>query len=189
MIERLQEAMNGLDLLVDRTVQGDHSDAELREEALRWEREDVGDSGKLAEMAISMLELQLAEQAMSSGFADDSEETERSRALQKIKSALIPEPEDMRPRESPLNPAYQVRVPEAKGFRVGVSQGIITPEEYGWHISVSNPHRYPTFDELLAAASLVQGASAMWAMVPLQSNVGGIASNVVHLFERPPINE
>jgi hypothetical protein len=28
----------------------------------------------------------------------------------------------------------------------------------------------------------------MWALVPLQENMEGIVSFVVHLFERPPIN-
>jgi hypothetical protein len=188
VIERLQEAVDGLDSLVDRTVRGDHSDAELREEMLHWEREDAGGSGKLAETAISLLEYQLAEQGISAEDLHGSEEAERSRALQRLKAALMPEPEDMLPREAPLDPAYQERFPQARGFTVGTAQGIMSPEEYGWHISVSHPERYPTWEELQAAASLLEGAPAMWAMVPLQENVGGIASNVVHLFERPPIS-
>lgn len=188
MIDRLQGAVEGLDSLVGRTIGGDYSDTELREEVLRWEREDAGNSGKLAEIAISLLELQLAERGASSGYSADSEETERLRALQRLKGALMPEPEDMLPREAPLNPAYQQQVPQARGFRVGVAQGIITPEEHGWHISVSHPDRFPTWDELRAASSLVQGAPAMWARVPVEEEVGRIASNVVHLFERPPID-
>ncbi len=189
MIERLQKAIDGLDPLVDRTVRGDHSEAELRDEVLRWEREDAEGNGRLSEMAISLMELQLANQGLPAEDPHTSEEVERLRALQRLRAALMLEPEDMLPREAPLDPAYQERFPQARGFRVGTAMGILTPEEHGWHISVSHPDRYPTMDELRSAAGLVQGAEAMWAMVPLQTDIGGIASNVVHLFERPPISD
>ena len=37
MLDRLQEALDGLAALVDRVKQGNYSDGELRDEMLRWE--------------------------------------------------------------------------------------------------------------------------------------------------------
>jgi hypothetical protein len=183
MLDRLQEALDGLNALVDRVVQGDYSDEELRDEMLRWEREDCEGRGGLAELAIHALGYQLAEQGITSGSIENT--LAEMQALQRLKAALF-QSEELRPVEVNLPPEYRERVPQARAFRIGEVQIIAEPEAGGWHVSVSHPGRYPTWEELRAASGVVNGVSSMWAYMPLSGGPGPYASNVIHLFETPP---
>jgi hypothetical protein len=184
MLDQLQEALDGLTALVDRVTQGDYSDdEELRAEMLRWEEEDARGSGGLGELAISALEYQLAEQGVRGSMEEAAVEM---RALQRLKAALFPA-EEPRPVEVAPAPAYRERFPTARAFRIGSVQILAAEEAGGWHVSVSHPERFPTWEELRAAAGVASGVSAMWVYVPLDGEPGAIASNVIHLFETPPV--
>ncbi len=183
MLDRLQEALDGLSALVDRVTQDDYSDEELRAEILRWESEDAEGRGGLAELAIHALGYQLAEQGMSSGSIE--EVAGEMLALQRLKAALFPS-EELHPVEVDPAPAYREQFPQARAFRIREVQIIAMPEAGGWHVSVSHPERYPTWEELRAAAGVASGVSTMWVYMPLAGGPGPIASNVVHLFETPP---
>jgi hypothetical protein len=182
MLDRLQEALDGLAALVDRVKQGTYSDVELRDEMLRWEREDAGGSGGLAELAIDALAYQLSEQAITGSMQEVAGDLQ---ALQRLKAALFP-PEELRPVEVDPTPEYRAQFPQARAFQSREVRIIAMPEAGGWHVTVSHPERYPTWEELRAAAGVVSGVQTMWVYMPLAGGPGPVASNVIHLFESPP---
>ncbi len=184
MIEHVQVALDELAALVERVTRGNYSDEELRQEMLRWKREDARRSSKLADAAIATLEYQLAGQGLTESM---EEATEKLQALQRLKAALKPEAKELRPMEVEPPPQLKARYPTVRTYRIGEVQVIATPEEEWWHVSVIHPERYPTWDELQAASS-VAGVSTMWAYMPLSGGPpGGSAARLtVHLFERPP---
>ena len=181
MLDRLRRALDGLTALVDRVAQGNYSDGELREEMLGWESEDAEGRGGLAELALHALEYQLSEQAMRTSIEDVAGD---ARALQRLKTALFP-PEELRPVEVDPAPEFGARFPQARTFRIREVQIIAMPEAGGWHVSVSLRVRYPTWEELRAAAGVVGGVSTMWVYMPLAGGPGPTASNVIHVFETP----
>jgi hypothetical protein len=186
MLDRLQGALDGLTALVDRVAQGDYSNEELREEMLRWESTDAEGRGGLAELAIHALEYQLAEQGLRSGSMENV--TDEMLALQRLKTALFPT-EELRPVEVDPGPWYREHLPGARTFRIAGVQITASPEAGGWHVSVSHPDRYPTWEELRAAAGVVSGVQTMWIYMPLAGGPGPIASNVIHMFETPPTDQ
>lgn len=92
MLDRLRKALDGLTALVDRVMQGEHSDEELRDEMLRWESEDAEGRGGLAELAISALYYQLAGEGVSGSLEENAA---REQALRRLEAAL---PRCSRPR-------------------------------------------------------------------------------------------
>lgn len=192
MIEHVQVALDRLATLVEHVMHGNYSDEELRLKMLWWEREDARRSGKLADAAIFALEYQLAEQGLTllaeQGLTEPTEEvTDKLQALQRLKAALKPEAKELRPVEVEPAPELRARFPAVRTYRIGEVEITATPEEGGWHVSVSHPERHPTWDELKAASSVAR-VPAMWAYIALSGGPpgGAVTSFTVHLFERPP---
>jgi len=84
-------------------------------------------------------------------------------------------------------PAFKERFPDARAYRIREVQIIVEPEGESWHVSVSHPERFPTWEELRTAAGLATGTDAMWVYMPLSGGASPVESNVVHLYEVPPV--
>lgn len=182
MLEQLRKALNALADLVESVAQGGYSDEELRDEMLRWEREDAEGRGGLAELAISALRYQLAQQGANGPI---EQHAAREQALRRLEAALFPSA-DLGLIEVDPAPEFSQRFPSARAFRIGESQVIAEPEAEGWHISVSHRERFPTIEELRVAATLANGADTLWIPLPVPGGQGPVPSTVIHLFETPP---
>ncbi len=87
-------------------------------------------------------------------------------------------------------------VPNAKAYRMGQCNIIVSHEIYGggpailsfgkirWHLSISCPNRYPTFDEIKAARyALIPDEAQMAMFFPPRKEYVNIHQNCFHLYE------
>ena len=76
-------------------------------------------------------------------------------------------------------------VPYCKAYRWGDCQVFVGQEPIiGWHLSVSVPYRYPTWDEIAAARyDLVPDEVTMAMFLPPRAEYVNIHNNCFHLHE------
>lgn len=69
-------------------------------------------------------------------------------------------------------------------YRMGGCTVFVGRSSLGWHVSISHPHRYPTWDEIAHARySLVPDDVTMAMLLPPQSEFVNVHSNCFHLWE------
>lgn len=55
--------------------------------------------------------------------------------------------------------------PNARAFRFGECLVIVGHSRDGWHLSISHPHRYPTWDEIKAARYALTPQNVTMALI------------------------
>ena len=71
-----------------------------------------------------------------------------------------------------------------RGFRAGKLTVFVGEEPIGWHLSVTHPSRYPTWDEIHAARyDLVPNDVTMAMILPPKEEYVNLHSNCFHLHE------
>ena len=71
-------------------------------------------------------------------------------------------------------------------YKNGALQVIVTkdPPDDRWHLSISHPHRYPTWEEIKRARyDLLPDAVTMAMLLPPKSEYVNVHSNCFHLHE------
>lgn len=69
-------------------------------------------------------------------------------------------------------------------YRMGGCTVFVGRSFYGWHLSISHPRRYPTWDEIAHARYLlVPDAVAMAMLLPPQSEFVNVHENCFHLWQ------
>lgn len=78
-------------------------------------------------------------------------------------------------------------VPHCKAYVWGDVTVFVGQEpQIGWHISISNPHRYPTWDEIKRARyDLVPHDVTMAMLLPPPEDYVNIHNNCFHLHQIP----
>lgn len=167
----------------------------LEEKVDKWKHADCRGAATLAEAAVKALQYELASRGLREGAGTVQEDL---RALSHIESVLARpvsgEREALGPKivEVVLRDAYRKDHPRARGFKMNDEfQILFEPGEAGGpphaHLSISHPRRYPTFEEILQAASAPGVAPPnLWALVPERGQQHSIFEKTVHLYVRPP---
>lgn len=164
----------------------------LDEKMYQWKYADCRGAVTLAEAAIKALQYELASRGLKEGAGSVAEDL---RALSLIESVLVrpvsEEREALEPEivEVALRDAFREAHPRARGFRMGEFQIIFEPfaGPPHAHLSISHPSRYPTFEEILQAASAPGVAPPnLWALVPERGQQHSIFDKTVHLYVLPP---
>lgn len=91
----------------------------------------------------------------------------------------------MRPIEIPIPPHIQaILEPGARAFRLGECLVFVGHSPDGWHLSISHPRRYPTWDEIKAARYLLTPHNVTMAMIlPPPEEYVNIHENCFHLWQ------
>lgn len=77
-------------------------------------------------------------------------------------------------------------LPYTKAFRWGDLSVITAEEPTGWHISISHPHRYPSWDEIKAARYTLCPKEITMAMyLPPPDEFVNLHPNCFHLYQVP----
>lgn len=90
------------------------------------------------------------------------------------------------------NNAKKIAVDESTGadvYRWGECKVLVSGEEerkqIGWHLSISHPDRYPTWDEIYSARYALLPAEAYMVMpLPPPEEYVNIHKNCFHLFQQ-----
>ncbi len=195
-----EDAYGGLVKLVN-TISGAEVPNEIPKEVLgekvdEWRHADCRGATTLAEAAVKALQYELASRGLKEGAGSVVETLE---ALSHIEATLMPPASSQNQREGKETEITEVALPEqlrekmprGRGFRMGDFQIIFEPGEaegppHG-HLSVAHPSRYPTFEELMAAARAPGGPPPnLWALVPKSQQQHSISAKTVHLYVLPP---
>ncbi len=75
---------------------------------------------------------------------------------------------------------------EAKTYENGALRAIVSqdPPDARWHISISHPHRYPTWDEIKRSRyELIPDSVFMAMLLPPKSQYVNVHPNCFHLHE------
>lgn len=87
----------------------------------------------------------------------------------------------------PLKPDFkqiQSPIPQAKAFRWGYLTVIVEKHSTGWHISISHPHRYPSWEEIKAARYTLCPENITMAMyLPPPDEFVNLHPNCFHLYQ------
>lgn len=76
---------------------------------------------------------------------------------------------------------------EAQAYRLGACHVLVAEEPAGWHLSISHPTRYPTWDEITAARyALVPATVDMVLHLPPPDDYVNVYAHCFHLWEHPP---
>lgn len=74
--------------------------------------------------------------------------------------------------------------PGSRNFLMGRINIIVSQSTYGWHISISHPKRYPTWDEIADARyALIPNEVTMGFILPPKEEYVNLHPNVFHLWE------
>lgn len=74
--------------------------------------------------------------------------------------------------------------PNARAFRLGECLVIVGHSEDGWHLSISHPTRYPTWDEIKEARYRLTPHNVTMAMIlPPPDEYVNLHENCFHLWE------
>jgi len=90
-----------------------------------------------------------------------------------------------RPIEIPIPPQVKARLePGARAYRLGECLVFVGVSEDGWHLSISHPSRYPTWDEIKAARYQLTPHNITMAMIlPPPNEYVNIHENCFHLWQ------
>lgn len=78
----------------------------------------------------------------------------------------------------------QMLEPGSRFFKMGKVKIILSHSQYGWHISISHPERYPTWDEIAKARyELIPNDITMAMMLPPQEEYINIHNFCFQLHE------
>ncbi|MBC7340853.1 MAG: hypothetical protein H5U02_00100 [Clostridia bacterium] len=74
--------------------------------------------------------------------------------------------------------------PGARAFRLGGCTVIVGRSDAGWHLSISHPDRYPTWDEIKEARYLLVPDNVTMAMLlPPKTEYVNVHKNCFHLWQ------
>lgn len=74
--------------------------------------------------------------------------------------------------------------PSARAFRLGRCFIIVALEPIGWHLSISHPDRYPSWDEIKKARyALVPDEVTMAMLLPPRNEYVNLHDNCFHLHQ------
>ncbi len=81
-----------------------------------------------------------------------------------------------------------VPLPGIKAYQRGAIKALVSRDEglqgKSWHISVSHPHRYPTWDEIREARyALIPDNAYMVMILPPKTEYVNVHKNCFHLWE------
>lgn len=77
-----------------------------------------------------------------------------------------------------------VPIPGARVFKRGSIQALVSKDDGAWHISVSHPMRYPTWDEISKARyDLVPDDAFMVMILPPRAEYVNLHKNCFHLWQ------
>jgi hypothetical protein len=77
-------------------------------------------------------------------------------------------------------------VPYSRAYQLGECTVFAGREPIGWHMSISHPRRYPTWDEIKEARyRFVPDEVTMAMLLPPRSQYVNLHSNCFHLHEIP----
>lgn len=87
--------------------------------------------------------------------------------------------------ELPIPPALHAKLePRARAYKFGECLVITGVSEQGWHMSISHPTRYPTWDEIRDARyALVPDEVTMAMLLPPRSEYVNVHENCFHLWQ------
>lgn len=87
--------------------------------------------------------------------------------------------------ENPMTPVSQhFCSPETKRFKSGNLNVLVSQEPDGMHLSISHPHRYPSWDEIKSARYDLLPSEKTFAMIlPPPGDYVNIHENCFHLYE------
>ncbi|MEW6104774.1 MAG: hypothetical protein AB1563_00180 [Bacillota bacterium] len=87
--------------------------------------------------------------------------------------------------ELPIPPALRATLePGAKAYKFGECLVIVGLSEQGWHMSISHPTRYPTWDEIRDARyAFVPDEVTMAMLLPPRSEYVNVHENCFHLWQ------
>lgn len=186
--EDFKKAYEELFELLDRIVTEDISGDELHGQVNIWVGAHYRGGTTLSKAAVLALRSELARMGL---ITDLDSATERLRALQQIDE--IVDPPNLSnaglPVEVTLPPDSHHSHPQIRGFRMGQLQITAKQEPNGWHVSVSHPERYPTWEELVRAREVTGDRFlTLFAHMPAPGGDMGINRYIVHLYETIPEN-
>lgn len=83
---------------------------------------------------------------------------------------------------------FQSPLPYGRAFRWGYCQVLVGVDPgLGWHLSISCPNRYPTWDEIKAARyDLVPDEVTLAMLLPPRDEYVNVHSNCFHLHQINP---
>lgn len=182
---------------LDEVSRGEASQGSLAERADGWRASDCRGSATLAGAALRALRYELASRGLGEGSQGVAEDL---RSLDLVQAAVEPPPQPPPSAHAAGNEASEAvevallkrlreAMPNGRGFVMGELQVIFEPTQgppYG-HMSVSQPSRYPTYEELSRAARAPGGtAPNLWMRLPKPEEEKGRQPNTVHLYVMPP---
>lgn len=90
-----------------------------------------------------------------------------------------------KPEEVPIpDSVKRILEPGARAYRLGECLVIVGHSEDGWHLSISHPNRYPTWDEIKEARYLLVPDEVTMAMLlPPKAEYVNVSENCFHLWE------
>lgn len=75
-------------------------------------------------------------------------------------------------------------LPNSRAYMLGECAVIISQEGSGWHLSISHPSRYPTWDEIKDARyKLLPNDLTMAMLLPSQEQYVNLHPNCFHLYQ------
>jgi len=91
----------------------------------------------------------------------------------------------MKPIEIFIPPQFKANLePNARAFKLRDCLIIVGQSEYGWHLSISHPERYPTWDEIKEARFQLTPHNVTMAMIlPPPDEYVNIHENCFHLWQ------